>query len=200
MSKNIVEKDHRAIKRITRPMLGFKSFRAARDRGRHRTDAYDSQRPIHAERRRQVVCRPVLRISRTTPSCVRSRWRNRVPLCIAPANATQPTTIAKRMHAKLAELKISLWRAMHWTVSEAGRWLASVLRGYYQYHAVPGNLRRLYAIRWRLMMCWWRILRRRSQRHRMPWERFFRLANKWLPEPRVVHPYPDARFRAKYSR
>ena len=28
---NIVEQDHRAIKRITRPMLGFKSFRSARN-------------------------------------------------------------------------------------------------------------------------------------------------------------------------
>ena len=27
---NIVEQDHRAIKRITRPMLGFKDFRCAR--------------------------------------------------------------------------------------------------------------------------------------------------------------------------
>ena len=27
--KNIVEQDHRAVKRITKPMLGFKSFRAA---------------------------------------------------------------------------------------------------------------------------------------------------------------------------
>ena len=27
---NIVEQDHRAVKRVTRPMLGFKSFRAAR--------------------------------------------------------------------------------------------------------------------------------------------------------------------------
>ena len=27
---NIVEQDHRAVKRITRPMLGFKSFRCAR--------------------------------------------------------------------------------------------------------------------------------------------------------------------------
>jgi putative transposase len=26
---NIVEQDHRAVKRITRPMLGFKSFEAA---------------------------------------------------------------------------------------------------------------------------------------------------------------------------
>lgn len=27
---NIVEQDHRAIKRVTRPMLNFKSFRSAR--------------------------------------------------------------------------------------------------------------------------------------------------------------------------
>jgi putative transposase len=27
---NLVEQDHRAIKRITRPMLGFKDFRCAR--------------------------------------------------------------------------------------------------------------------------------------------------------------------------
>jgi len=26
---NVVEQDHRAVKRITRPMLGFKSFEAA---------------------------------------------------------------------------------------------------------------------------------------------------------------------------
>ena len=28
---NLVEQDHRAIKRVTRPMLNFKSFRAARN-------------------------------------------------------------------------------------------------------------------------------------------------------------------------
>ena len=28
---NIVEQDHRAVKRVTRPMLGFKSFRSARN-------------------------------------------------------------------------------------------------------------------------------------------------------------------------
>ena len=39
---NIVEQDHRAIKRIVRPMLGFKSFacRAHPDRW-HRDDAHD---------------------------------------------------------------------------------------------------------------------------------------------------------------
>ena len=30
-SNNIVEQDHRAVKRVTRPMLGFKSFDAAQD-------------------------------------------------------------------------------------------------------------------------------------------------------------------------
>jgi transposase-like protein len=28
---NMVEQDHRAVKRVTRPMLGFKSFEAAQD-------------------------------------------------------------------------------------------------------------------------------------------------------------------------
>ena len=28
---NIVEQDHRSVKRITKPMMGFKSFRAARN-------------------------------------------------------------------------------------------------------------------------------------------------------------------------
>ena len=28
---NIVEQDHRGVKRVTRPMLGFKSFEAAQD-------------------------------------------------------------------------------------------------------------------------------------------------------------------------
>jgi len=28
---NIIEQDHRAIKRVTKPMLNFKSFRAARN-------------------------------------------------------------------------------------------------------------------------------------------------------------------------
>ena len=39
---NIVEQDHRAVKRVTKPMLNFKSFRAARNcPGRHRAHAHD---------------------------------------------------------------------------------------------------------------------------------------------------------------
>jgi RNA-directed DNA polymerase len=108
-------------------------------------------------------------------------------------------TMAKRMHGKLAEIKQLLRRRLHDRPREVGRWLHKVLQGFYNYHAVPGNLRRLWSMRYRLLYCWWRILRRRSQL-RMSWERYFALVRTWLPEPRVLHPYPDARFRATHSR
>jgi putative transposase len=31
LSNNVVEQDHRAVKRVTRPLLGFQSFDAAQD-------------------------------------------------------------------------------------------------------------------------------------------------------------------------
>lgn len=108
-------------------------------------------------------------------------------------------TMAKRMHAKLAEIKQQLRRRLHGRMREVGAWLHKVLQGFYNYHAVPGNLRRLWSIRYRLLHAWWRILSRRSQL-RMSWTRYFARVRTWLPEPRVLHPYPDARFRATHSR
>ena len=107
--------------------------------------------------------------------------------------------MAKRMHAKLSEIKQLLQRRLHDRPREVGSWLRRVLQGFYNYHAVPGNLRRLWALRYRLLRCWWRVMRRRSQR-RLSWERFFALVGAWLPAPRVLHPYPDVRFRASHSR
>ena len=108
-------------------------------------------------------------------------------------------TMAKRMHAKLAEIKQQLRRRLHGRMREVGAWLHKVLQGFYNYHAVPGNLRRLWSMRYRLLHAWWRILGRRSQL-RMSWDRYFSRVRTWLPEPRVLHPYPDARFRATHSR
>jgi RNA-directed DNA polymerase len=108
-------------------------------------------------------------------------------------------TMAKRMHAKLAEIKQQLRRRLHGQMREVGTWLLKVLQGFYNYHAVPGNLRRLWSMRYRLLHAWWRILGRRSQL-RMSWDRYFSRVRTWLPEPRVLHPYPDARFRATHSR
>jgi group II intron reverse transcriptase/maturase len=52
-------------------------------------------------------------------------------------------TMRKRMQAKLKQIRMELWRRMHQSVPEQGKWLASVVRGYFAYHAVPTNSVRL---------------------------------------------------------
>jgi hypothetical protein len=48
-------------------------------------------------------------------------------------------TIRKRLSAKLRELKEELRRRWHQPVAEVGKWLKSVVQGYFNYHAVPGR-------------------------------------------------------------
>jgi RNA-directed DNA polymerase len=109
-------------------------------------------------------------------------------------------TSKKRMRAKLTEIKDTLRRHWHKPIADQGAWLCSVLRGDYAYHAVPLHGRRLEALREQVKWRWLRALRRRSQRHRMTWERVVRLARRWLPHPRILHPWPDARFAVKHPR
>ena len=104
-------------------------------------------------------------------------------------------TMVQRMRAKLKELKIELRRRMHVPVPEVGRWLKSVLKGHYQYYGVPGNKYALNQIRHQVGRLWYRVLLRRSQKKRLDWERMKRLIERWLPYPRIVHPYPDRRLR-----
>jgi RNA-directed DNA polymerase len=106
------------------------------------------------------------------------------------------TTDSKRMRAKLNALKGKIERRMHLPTPEQGRWLASVLRGHYNYYAVPDNSEALRAFRRQAVWHWLRALRRRSQRTTMTWERMSRLADRWLPLPRVLHPWPEQRFAA----
>jgi RNA-directed DNA polymerase len=109
-------------------------------------------------------------------------------------------TIGKRMRAKLQEIKQQLQRRMHDPVPQTGKWLRSVVQGYFNYHAVPGNLVRLGVFRKRVTRFWRRTLRRRGQRRRLNWARLHRLAERWLPRPRVLHPYPEQRFVATHPR
>ena len=111
-------------------------------------------------------------------------------------------TVRKRLRRKLQEVKQELIRRMHCPLKDVGMWLASVIRGFTNYYAVPGNTkvpREFYSQVGRL---WLWVIRRRSQkaRNRWTWERFYRLQKHWLPRPHVVHPYPSVRFDAKYSR
>jgi RNA-directed DNA polymerase len=106
-------------------------------------------------------------------------------------------TIAKRMRAKLREVKLALMQRRHLPIPEQGRWLASVVRGHLAYYAVPGNSDAIIAFRTQVTRHWCWALRRRSQRSRLDWKRMNRLATRWLPPARIQHPYPDARFDAR---
>lgn len=108
-------------------------------------------------------------------------------------------TIKKRMRATLAAIRATLMRRRHDPVPVQGRWLCRVLRGYLNYHAVPGNMCRLGGFLSEVHRAWRHALMRRGQRPRMPWARFKRLIKKYLPPCRVVHPLPSERFHAKTS-
>ena len=112
----------------------------------------------------------------------------------------QRQTIKKRWRSKLQAVKQELRKRRHEKVADTGKWLRSVVLGYFNYHAVPGNMRALRAFRREVSCLWLQTLRRRSQRFRMNWKRFAPLITQYLPPPRILHPYPEVRFDAKHSR
>ena len=109
-------------------------------------------------------------------------------------------TAKKRMVAKLNVIKAELQHRKHHRTSEVGAWLRKVVQGYYQYHAVPGNTGQLRVFRRRVCRLWRSVLVRRSQRAQVGWDRLNPLLNRWIPPPRVLHPYPDKRFDAIHPR
>jgi RNA-directed DNA polymerase len=109
-------------------------------------------------------------------------------------------TVAKRLRAKLQALRQQLRGRRHDPVAQTGEWLRSVVQGYFNYHAVPGNLDSLGTFRERLKRLWRGQLLKRSQRHRRRPSRLAYLADRWLPRPRVLHPWPTQRFTASHPR
>lgn len=101
---------------------------------------------------------------------------------------------AKRMRAKLRELKREIRRRVRSPVPQQGAWLRSVINGYNRYFGVPGTSRVLSSFRRAVLWLWYRALLRRSQRTRLTWKRMLRLVKRWLPVPRIVHPNPFERL------
>jgi group II intron reverse transcriptase/maturase len=114
--------------------------------------------------------------------------------------ALKRITIAKRMRAKLKEVKQQLMQRLHLPIPEVGRWLGSVVRGHLAYYAVPGNAKAIRQFWYLVQRLWKRVIARQSQRGRATWPRLQRFAARWLPNPRVQHPYPDQRFDARHLR
>jgi group II intron reverse transcriptase/maturase len=106
-------------------------------------------------------------------------------------------TMRERMRKKLHEVKAELQRRRHQPIPQQGEWLRSVVQGHFAYYAVPTNGQSLSGFRTQAIRHWHRALRRRSQRDRTNWARTDRLAQRWIPPARILHPWPDKRFDVK---
>ena len=109
-------------------------------------------------------------------------------------------TIGKRMAAKLKQIRQQLRQGLHEKTKDTTKWLPSVVRGFFQYHAIPRNEERLKAFRYEVLRMWWWQLRRRSQRTRWTWKKFRETLGNLLPEVEILHPYPEVRFASKHPR
>ena len=105
-----------------------------------------------------------------------------------------------RVRAKLKEIKEGLRQRRHQPLDRQGQWLAQVVKGWFNYHAVPTNSRALGAFRHHVVDLWRRTLLRRGQRDRTTWRRIDALARRWLPAPKILHPWPESRFAVKHPR
>ena len=103
-------------------------------------------------------------------------------------------TIRKKMQAKLTDVKQELRQRMHCPIEEQGKWLKSVVEGHNRYYGVPSNGQALCKFRFAIGHMWWKTLRRRGNRHKLPWRRMEKIVEQWLPQVKLHHPYPLRRM------
>ena len=104
------------------------------------------------------------------------------------------TTITKRMRTTIQRVKQQLIKMRHAPLRDTGQWLGRVVRRWFNYYAVPGNLRRLQQFVDEISKLWLQQIRRRSQRSSWTWLRLRPHLRKHLPRPKILHPYPEVRF------
>jgi len=82
------------------------------------------------------------------------------------------------------------------------RWLAGFRFGQAVHHIVLEDyIAAIGAFRCRIIGLWHRLLCRRSQKKgRMVWQRMTKLADEFLPKPRVLHPWPSVGFAVRHPR
>lgn len=108
-------------------------------------------------------------------------------------------TIRKRLVNQINAVQRELRRRMHESIGLTLKWLRSVLMGHMNYYSVPGNGQSISLFHNEIVERWFKILRRRSQRYTITWERFGPWVRRVLPKVHIVHPYPEMRFRVRYS-
>lgn len=120
-----------------------------------------------------------------THMCGKTRKNNRYTIRRQPK--------AKKLRAKLKDLKQEIMKRRHRPVEEQGRKIRESLRGIFQYYAVPGTHPSLAGFRTAVRRSWRHALRRRSQKYKP--RRINRWLDYWMPKVRILHPYPNQRLR-----
>lgn len=95
-------------------------------------------------------------------------------------------TVKKRFRRAIKALNRWMRRVRHAPVRQQAATLGSKLRGHFNYYGIAGNSRALRRFRYEACCLWRKWLSRRSQRARMPWDKFNRLLRH--------HPLPPARL------
>jgi len=109
-------------------------------------------------------------------------------------------TMKKKLKKQIQAVQLGLRKRMHDNIGDTIKWLRSILIGHMNYYSVPGNFQSVSKFHNEVIRRWLKMLRRRSQRHRIIWDKFGLWVRKYLPKVRVIHPYPEMRFRARYSK
>lgn len=103
-------------------------------------------------------------------------------------------TLAKKMKAKLADLKAELCKRINIDVYSQGRWLRAVVQGHFNYYAVPGNWKSLDSFKTAVSKLWLKLLKRRSQKSTINWKKLTVLIRWFIPKVAILHPYPNQRL------
>lgn len=109
-------------------------------------------------------------------------------------------TIGKRMRSKIKAIRQKLKWERHKPLDEQGRMLRQIVTGHNQYFGVPNNWHAISRFAWEIGKAWYAALRRRSQKARkLTWKTMQKLITKWIPKPRITHPWPTDRFRRRLT-
>ncbi len=95
-------------------------------------------------------------------------------------------TSQKKLKAKRQDVKGRLKKKRHQPIAETMKWIASVLRGHGNYYGVNGNFKSLQKFWNYVYWTTYRMLRRRSQRSKLTWEKYNKIWQSYVPRPRIT--------------
>ena len=102
--------------------------------------------------------------------------------------------MAKRMQTKLPEITEQLMATRHDGIDGQGKGLAQILRGWMAYYAVPMGGSAITAFWHHMIERWHGALMRCSQQRRLTWTRMKTIVDRYLPSPRILHPWREKRL------